>query len=232
MQRANSLEKTLKLGKREGKRRRGLQRMRWLDDIVDSVDMNLNKLWEIVKDRGAWCTAAQDRESNTTEQLNNNDSRIRNLQKSKLLFFPVKTEGKNFSIRDAMLILDQSYVLCRDIRRNVKWRHSRTISWKKTVHVCYRPPMGTAFFHNGHACPSHMLDHNAGPPPSRDGVYSALNLSEPIPASVDPHSGSDAICKMSGHPPCHCSTMKQILSRETQETERERDRERSEQLQL
>ena len=53
MQRANSLEKTLKLGKREGKRRRGLQRMRWLDDIVDSVDMNLNKLWEIVKDRGA-----------------------------------------------------------------------------------------------------------------------------------------------------------------------------------
>ena len=110
----------MKLGKREGKRRRGLQRMRWLDDIVDSVDMNLNKLWEIVKDRGAWCTAAQDRESNTTEQLNNNDSRIRNLQKSKLLFFPVKTEGKNFSIRDAMLILDQSYVLCRDIRRNVK----------------------------------------------------------------------------------------------------------------
>ena len=57
MQRANSLEKTLKLGKREGKRRRGLQRMRWLDDIVDSVDMNLNKLWKIVGDRGAWHAA-------------------------------------------------------------------------------------------------------------------------------------------------------------------------------
>ena len=86
-----------------------------------------------------------------------------------------------------------------------------------------------------------MLVRNAGPPPSRDGVYSALNLSEPIPASVDPHSGSDAICKMSGHPPCHSSTMKQILSRDDtrdrereRETEREREkeRERSEQLQL
>ena len=50
MQRADSLEKILTLGKMEGKRRRGCQRMRWLDDIVDSVDMNLSKLWEIVKD--------------------------------------------------------------------------------------------------------------------------------------------------------------------------------------
>jgi len=50
MQRADSLEKILTLGKMEGKRRRGCQRMRWLDDIVDSVDMNLSKLWETVKD--------------------------------------------------------------------------------------------------------------------------------------------------------------------------------------
>ena len=51
MQRTDSLEKTLMLGKSEGRRRRGLQRMRWLDGLNDSKDMNLNKLWEIVKDR-------------------------------------------------------------------------------------------------------------------------------------------------------------------------------------
>ena len=58
MQRANSLEKTLMLGKTEGRRRRGWQRMRWLDSVTDSVDMNLSKLWEIV-DRGAWSVAIQ-----------------------------------------------------------------------------------------------------------------------------------------------------------------------------
>ena len=51
-QRANSLEKTLMLGKIEGKRKRGWQRMRWIDSITNSVDLNFNKLWKIVKDRG------------------------------------------------------------------------------------------------------------------------------------------------------------------------------------
>ena len=70
MQRADSFEKTLMLGRIEGSRRRGRQKIQWLDGITDSLDMSLSKLWEMVKDREAWL--AGHKELDMTEQPNNN----------------------------------------------------------------------------------------------------------------------------------------------------------------
>ena len=68
MRRVDSLEKTLMLGGIVGRRRRGQQRMRWLDGIMDSIDMNLSELWELVMDREAWCAAIHEVTKSQTRQ--------------------------------------------------------------------------------------------------------------------------------------------------------------------
>ena len=93
MQIACSLEKTLKLGKIEGRRRRGWQRMRWLNNITNSIDMNLNKLWEILKERGAWPAVVHEVSKSQTwlSKWTTTDDLLTWLQLSVL--------GRNFSIK-------------------------------------------------------------------------------------------------------------------------------------
>ena len=93
MQTADSLEKTLMLGKTEGRRRRGWQRMRWLDGITDSMDMSLSRLQEIVKDREAWCAAVHGVPNSQTIELLKSKARKPPVQFS-CSVSPVQTSGK------------------------------------------------------------------------------------------------------------------------------------------
>ena len=123
IRRADSLEKTLMLGKIEGKRRRGRQRTRWLDGITDSMDMNLRKFWEIVKDRGAWhafvhgVSRSPTWPSNCTTTQQQQGFSHGKIQRDGITCGG-STWNKGTSVRDTALVHTQTWTYSSDIDRH------------------------------------------------------------------------------------------------------------------